>query len=164
MRILRWGLQAVVLSFWALAPAHADMVDDCKQSADLNVKVVECTAVIRSGQWSGKNLSWAYYNRGNAYANLGQYGRAIQGYDQILRLDPAYAKAYHNRGVAYRELGDFEGAVRDWERAIKIDGASRFRWWQERTRGNGHFSGAIDGIYSPGTPAALEACARDPAC
>ena len=195
-RALLFAMSAALI--WDLPTARADMADDCVQSADLDLSIGGCTAAIRSGRWSGKDLAPAYYNRGNAYSDLGQHQRAIADYDQALRLDSGYvdayynrgvayrklgqhqraiadydqalrldpgnADAYHNRGVAYEDLGQLDQAVRDWERAIDIQGTSRIRWWQEWTRKKGHYRGAIDGIYGPGTRAALMVCARDPEC
>ncbi len=103
MRIL--SLIAVVLFVSSLAaPARAGMVEDCVQTADWNLKISGCTEVIRSGQYSGKDLVWAYNNRGNAYANLGNPARAIKDYDQALRLNPGFIKARANRGIAYNGL------------------------------------------------------------
>ena len=106
----------------------------------------------------------AYNSRGNAYELLGEHRRAIEDFNEALRLDPGYGNAYQNRGVAYENLGDYDHAARDWEQAIRIDGASRARWWQEYMKARGHYSGAIDGIFDPGTRADLLACARDPNC
>ena len=47
----------------------------------------------------------AYFNRGVAYGDLGEYDRAIQDYDAVVRLDPEYTDAYHNRGFAYDVVG-----------------------------------------------------------
>lgn len=49
--------------------------------------------------------AYAYNNSGLAYHELGQYERAIKGYDQAIQLDPDYAEAYFNRGAAYHNLG-----------------------------------------------------------
>ena len=64
------------------APARAGMVEDCEQKYDWDLRIGGCTAMIRSGQWQGKELAWAYIHRGNAYANLSEYRRAIEDYDQ----------------------------------------------------------------------------------
>ena len=86
------------------APARAGMVEDCVQSHDRDVQIVGCTAAIRSGQWQGKELAWAYNHRGAAYRILGDYSRAIEDYDQALRLDPNLAQAYQNRAIALDNL------------------------------------------------------------
>lgn len=164
MRVLGWGLLAVTLTLWEPKLARAEIADDCVQSADLDLKIRACTAAIQSGNWSGKNLAWAYTSRGNAYRRRGEYKRSIQEFESALRLDPGFASAYHARGTVYERLGRFDAALSDWETAIDLEGAARVRRWQEWTRDRGHYRGAIDGIYGPGTRAALIACARDPDC
>ena len=67
--------------------------------------------MISSGEYSGTGRANAYYSRGNAYANLGEQHRAIEDYDQALRLDPAFAAAYNNRANAYFKLGEHAQAI-----------------------------------------------------
>jgi len=55
---------------------------------------------------SGYPAALAYTNRGAAYANLGEYPRAIKDFDEALRLDPQLALAYTNRGATYRHARD----------------------------------------------------------
>jgi tetratricopeptide (TPR) repeat protein len=55
-------------------------------SADLVIK--SCTTVIQSGRENTENLAVAFYNRGKAYADKGDLDRAIQDFDQAIRLDP----------------------------------------------------------------------------
>ncbi len=117
-----FSLIAVVLFVSSLAaPARAEMKEDCEQGYDLDLQIGGCTAVIRSGQWQGKDLVWAYYNRGLAYIDLGEYRRAIEDYDEALRLDPGNASAYNNRGYAYRELGEYRRAIKDLDQALRLD-------------------------------------------
>ena len=81
MRI--FSLIAVVLFVSSLAtPARAGMMEDCVQYRDSDLRISGCTAMIRSGQFSDRNLSAAYNNRGNAYTALGEHRRAIENYDQ----------------------------------------------------------------------------------
>jgi tetratricopeptide (TPR) repeat protein len=62
----------------------------------------------------------AYYFRGNAYANKGDYDRAIADYDQAIRFKPGYATAYYNRGIVYAQKGDIDRAVADYDKAIQL--------------------------------------------
>ena len=99
----------------------AGMVEDCAQERDPGLGISGCTAVIHSGQWQGKDLAWAYYNRGNAYYSLGDYARAIEDHDEALRLDPGNALFYSNRGSAYDELGEYRRAIEDYDEALRIN-------------------------------------------
>ena len=120
MRIL--SLIALVLFVSSLAaPARAGMVEDCSRELDRGLGISGCTAVIRSGQYSGKNLAAAYSNRGVAYGALGEYRRAIEDFDQALRLDPGDAIAYYNRGSLYSELGEHRRAIEDYDQALRLD-------------------------------------------
>ena len=119
MRIL--SLIAVVLFVSSLAaPAQAGMVEDCVQTGDWNLKISGCTEVIRSSQYSGKDLVWAYNNRGNAYANLGNPARAIEDFDQALRLDPGNVDAYNGRAWALYLLGRNAEALGDVDRSLSL--------------------------------------------
>ena len=62
----------------------------------------------------------AYYNRGTAYINKGDYERAIADYSRALELAPEYVAAYYNRGLAYAGQGDYDRAVADYEQALEF--------------------------------------------
>jgi tetratricopeptide (TPR) repeat protein len=62
-----------------------------------------------------------HYNRGVAYARLGDHRQAISDYDRAIEINPKYADAYSNRGVAYGELGNQRQAISDYNMAIEID-------------------------------------------
>lgn len=63
----------------------------------------------------------AYYNRGIAYARLGDYRQAIADYDKVIEINPNYQKAYTNRGNTYSRLGNNRQAIEDYDKAIEID-------------------------------------------
>ena len=156
MRIL--SLIAVVLFVSSLAaPAWAGMMkdlEDCEQNRDLDRVISGCTALIRSGQYSGKDLVWAYGNRGNAYADLGEHRRAIEDFDQALRLDPGYAHAYANRANARCHLGQVEASLDDRIEALRL-GAVTAEDGQRDLRDRGFYNGAIDGDFGPASRKAL---------
>jgi tetratricopeptide (TPR) repeat protein len=66
------------------------------------------------------NSAEAYYNRGVAYDNLGQYQPAIKDYNQAISLKPDYAEAFHNRGTIYSEIGQYQLAIKDFNEAIRL--------------------------------------------
>jgi len=80
-----------------------------------------CSAVIDAGSTTPRTLAVAHNNRGNAYVKLGQYDRALQDFDQSIKINPGYVKAFNNRGVAYQKKGDIARAIKDFDSAIKLD-------------------------------------------
>ncbi len=102
-------------------PTRAGVVEDCVQSHDRDVQIGGCTAAIRSGQWQGKELAWAYNHRGAAYRrDIDDAVQAIEDFDQALRLDPSYALAYYNRGLAYKNLGEYRRAIEDFDQLLRL--------------------------------------------
>jgi lipoprotein NlpI len=67
------------------------------------------------------NEAVALYNRGNAYAAKAQYDRAIEDFDQAIRLDPKYALTLYDRGIAYGAKGQYDRAIEDFDQAIGLD-------------------------------------------
>jgi len=66
------------------------------------------------------DLVGAYYNRGIAYYDKGEYDRAIADYDQAIKLKPDWAEAYYNRGLAYNDKGEYDRAIAEYDQAIKF--------------------------------------------
>lgn len=60
----------------------------------------------------------AYYSRGDAYTDKGDYDKAIKDYDKAIELNPEDAEAYLNRGVAYEKKGNYDQAINDYDRVI----------------------------------------------
>src|SRR3989338_8611857 len=48
------------------------------------------------------NDAKAYYNRGTAHYNLGDYDAAVKDLTQAIQLEPKAPDAYFNRGLALR--------------------------------------------------------------
>ncbi len=102
-------------------PATAGRVDDCNQQRDADRRVDGCTALIRSGNYSGRELGYIFNNRGIAYFDLGEYALAIENYDQALRIDATDTDYYNNRGNAYANLDEYARAILDYDQAVRID-------------------------------------------
>ena len=151
-----------------IGTAHADMKDDCTQGyeggTDWERQIGGCTAVIRSGEYSGKDLAWAYYNRGIAHLELGENQPAFDNANLALNLDPSDGDTYALRGNARKDLGDGDGAFIDWDRAMELGDEDWVRQWQTYLRDMGHYGGSVDGVYSYATREALRACSKQPRC
>jgi len=47
----------------------------------------------------------SWLEKGNAFYKSGQYQKALEMYDQALRIDPQYVKAWNNRSLVLGKLG-----------------------------------------------------------
>jgi tetratricopeptide (TPR) repeat protein len=88
------------------------------RSPDLAVK--GCTAIIEAGRQILERVATAYNNRGVAFRNKQQYGKAIGDFDEAIRLEPHFTTAFNNRAVAYRNMGDLDRALADYNEAIRL--------------------------------------------
>jgi tetratricopeptide (TPR) repeat protein len=66
----------------------------------------------------------AYNDSGVAYIKLGEHRRAIEDFDQALRLDPGEPIGYVNRGAAYANLGEYHRAIENFDQALRLDSNS----------------------------------------
>ena len=60
--------------------------------------------MIRWARERPRDAAAAFYNRGMAWRNQGKIDRAIDDYDQALRLRPTFAEAWNERGIAVRHV------------------------------------------------------------
>lgn len=61
-----------------------------------------------------------FLKRGEEYADVHDYDRALANYNLAIKLKPDYAEAYNNRGHAYYWKGDSTRAITDFTRAIEL--------------------------------------------
>jgi len=62
----------------------------------------------------------AYFSRGTAYGELGNYREAIKDFDKTIEINPKHADAYYNQGIAYHHLGNKEQALSDYKTAARL--------------------------------------------
>ncbi|MCA3416244.1 MAG: tetratricopeptide repeat protein [Roseomonas sp.] len=87
----------------------------------LNAQLAGCNWIIRSGQETAESLSGAYFNRGNARAELWDFVGAIADFTEAIRLNPEFISAFNNRGNARADQGDLNGAIADFSEAIRLN-------------------------------------------
>ena len=75
---------------------------------------------VPSSPTSNNSSPITYFEKGNDYFKQGDYQKAIEQYDEAIRLDPQDALAYYNRGVAYDNLGKTIEAERDFAKAKEL--------------------------------------------
>ncbi len=92
------------------------LLREAKNTTDLNKQIALCNQVIAL---DSKNLD-AYFLRGLAKNDLGDFHGAIVDYSKIILLKPD-ADTYFNRGNSRYNLQDFEGAKDDFMKAFKLD-------------------------------------------
>ncbi|UZE46784.1 tetratricopeptide repeat protein [Rhodopseudomonas sp. P2A-2r] len=107
---------ALLAVFWA-TPTSAVTDEDWTSIA---LPIRGCTAVIEAGQRMLGQLVAAYNNRGVAFRSNGEIDRAIEDYDQAIRLQPEYYVAVNNRGVAFMNKGELDRAIADFDRTIQL--------------------------------------------
>jgi tetratricopeptide (TPR) repeat protein len=91
-----------------------------EDGATLTQRIDGCSSVIKAARDKGEKLAEYFNLRGVAYRLKGDLDRAIQDYNQAIKLNGKFAMAYNNRGVAYDRKGEFEHAIQDYEQAIKL--------------------------------------------
>ena len=119
----RWALLFVLMhiaGFSGAATAQTPDQQGCS-APDPDVAIPACTAMIQSGRETQQNLATAFHSRGLAYNRKGQPDRAIEDYDQAIRLNPNLAEAFLNRGLAKRAKGDSAGGDADIAKAKQLN-------------------------------------------
>jgi lipoprotein NlpI len=101
---------------------HFEAGRAAQNRGDFDVAIESFTLAIKAGDLSKEDLAAAYNNRGIAYGAKGDQDRAIQDYNEAIRLNPNDAVAYNNRGNAYRrDKGDSDHAIQDYDEAIRLN-------------------------------------------
>lgn len=134
----RWAtavLMLLALAWPACGPARAGALDDlntglalddissglaARERGDQEGAIKRYSHAIESGGLDNQNLAIAYNNRANAYDDKGDSERALEDYDQAVRLDPRLAEAYYNRGHALYRLGRPQDALRDYDKVVSL--------------------------------------------
>jgi tetratricopeptide (TPR) repeat protein len=55
-----------------------------------------------------------------AYADIGEFGKAIADHSKAIQFDPSSASAFYARGLNYERLERFEKAIADYDRVIRL--------------------------------------------
>jgi tetratricopeptide (TPR) repeat protein len=139
---------SVFLRSAAAGPVSPQQLDWCKNMSEgiysPDLRILGCTAAIQSGQWSGKNLAWAYTDRCFGYFVKRDYDSAVSDCNQAVGLDPDSAYSYELRGSAYLGKGDYNRAIMDFDKSIILDPNSATAFYNRGNakRAKGDIAGA----------------------
>jgi tetratricopeptide (TPR) repeat protein len=117
------ALQICLLLGATLAAAGCGNLESAYKcrSVDPDRRIAGCTAIIQTGQLTPQDLAVIYYNRGTAYNSKGDHDRAIQDYDEGIRLSPNDPAIYMARGISYYEKRDYDHAIQDFDQPISLN-------------------------------------------
>ncbi len=62
-----------------------------------------------------------HFNSGVHFYNEKEFSKAIQAYQKVIELDPAYVEAYNNLGIIYQLMGDVEKASAAYRKSTEIN-------------------------------------------
>ncbi|HZO48113.1 MAG TPA: tetratricopeptide repeat protein [Xanthobacteraceae bacterium] len=99
--------------------ATADDLDTCIEGPP-DQAIPACTRVVQGRATSMKDRVVAHYSRALAYRKKEENVRAIQDYDQAIKLDPKYANAYAGRCYARAIIDQLEGALADCQESLRL--------------------------------------------
>lgn len=78
----------------------------------------DCTKTINEFP----SFSLAYYKRGVAYRELGNYDPSMRDFTKSIELYPKFFNSYVYRGLLYEQLNNNNAAITEYTRAIQIVG------------------------------------------
>ena len=119
-------LVALVLAAAAVVsrPAAADDRQDCLHgSKDVaEAAIAACTRAIESGSYDGQGLSSLYHARGYTWfwtSLADRDDRALNDYNEAIRLEPNAVSSLLNRSQIYIQRRDYDRAIADVNRAFE---------------------------------------------
>src|SRR5712692_1437078 len=107
MRVTRLAVAIVLAASWVQAHAQKAAADACQAAnrslaeGHFETARAQYETCLTQGPPSFESLS----NLRMAYAQLGQFDRAIATYNQALALDPGNPALHMNMGLAYMKTG-----------------------------------------------------------
>src|SRR6516162_6102103 len=92
-----------------------------REGVSIEQKLDACTAVIESGQETPRGLIAVFNARGNARLDNRDFDRAIDDYNEAIRLDPKFAVGFNNRGLGYQRKNQYDLAIQNYDEAIRLN-------------------------------------------
>ena len=78
-------------------------------------------SITQPMELSKNETALAWFERGSAYAQGGNYEDAVNDFTNAIDNDPNFADAYYSRGRALGRLGKHEQAITDFSKTIDLN-------------------------------------------
>ena len=134
------------------------------QAREADLAIAACTRLVAASTLGAGERATVHHNRGTLYLKKGAADRAIQDFDEALKLNPASPATLNNRGLAYSAKGETDRALQDFDAAIRRDAKNAAAFFNRASayRVKGDLDGAIRDLgqalrLDPGDAAALVA-------
>jgi tetratricopeptide (TPR) repeat protein len=98
-----------------------DTCIDLDGKTSLTKVIQACTESLDRKIFQGTDRFYLFGNRADAYFAEGDKQRALDDYNEAIKLAPKNAKVYYNRGVLYAAQADGRAALRDFDTALSIN-------------------------------------------
>src|SRR5438067_5832894 len=112
----------MALSVFAQPDAEFAKANQAFAQGHFKEAIANYETLIRDGQWSA-NL---FYDLGNAYFRIGDFGRAILNYERALALDRHHPEATANLQIARDEARSLEMQPSRLERYLQLASVNQF--------------------------------------
>jgi lipoprotein NlpI len=130
LRLILMSIALLIVGDTSAAQSN-DEAKKCSAEAERNDFAIDyCTLAIQKDALSDQELAILFSNRGLAYYNQKDYERAVQDYDQAIRLGLIDADLFYRRGLVYFENNDYNRAIRDFDEALKLDADNAAAWYK----------------------------------
>ena len=117
MKLKTLALGLAVAAFASTTHAQGNDYADCNQSRDHALAIDACTRVLDKNP----NDARAYHNRGLAFDATGLQDRALEDFDNALRLNKGDFAIWIDRGNVFFAKAQWEKAITDYDEAIRIN-------------------------------------------
>ena len=125
--MVRFFLSAAVALTMALPLSRAQDASpkntDSPDSPESNPAgiMLSCADLMQRHGGTPAQLTLAFNHCGDAYFKKGDFDRAIEDYNEAIKISPQFNTAFNNRGNAYFARRDYVRAIQDFSRAIQIN-------------------------------------------
>ena len=93
-------------------------------STDISVSAQESLEAIKRSPEEAVLL----YNKGVALEQSGKHKKALDLYDESIRLDPNCSEAWADRGLVLFRLGRYKEALKSYNESIRLDPQNAKAW------------------------------------